>query len=298
MLWRRMLARLARGAAGARRTLASSAVKHELSAGSAAGGAAGGAAGNKAGAAHAARLAQKAAAAVAARARAPPRGAGDHAASIAQFFDGSATGEPGTFKTGRAWRAQELRLKSFDDLHKLWYVLLKESNKLTTERRLAKRLGSSMANPERVKKVRQSMARLKTVVGERSREFQAIKLRDETRAEVIEALTLERRRAEVDALVDKARSEIDMEAALKEWSAIKAKEKEAAAAAMAARKAERTKQHEELQELMKKDAAEVEARGLGILEDLHFPWPKQWQKTAPPTEFNPKYGKIRQRTTR
>lgn len=57
---------------------------------------------------------------------------------------------------GRAWKASELRLKSFEDLHKLWYVLLKERNVLATQREEAKRLGITKelwTNAGRLKKV-------------------------------------------------------------------------------------------------------------------------------------------------
>lgn len=57
---------------------------------------------------------------------------------------------------GRAWKAQELRQKSFDDLHKLWYVLLKERNVLATQREEASRLKlpkQLWTNQGRLKKV-------------------------------------------------------------------------------------------------------------------------------------------------
>lgn len=57
---------------------------------------------------------------------------------------------------GRAWKAQELRQKSFDDLHKLWYVLLKERNVLATQREEATRLKlpkQIWTNQGRLKKV-------------------------------------------------------------------------------------------------------------------------------------------------
>lgn len=57
------------------------------------------------------------------------------------------------FLLGRSWKASELRLKSWDDLHKLWYVLLKEKNMLMTQRQMLQAQNLRFPNPERLPKV-------------------------------------------------------------------------------------------------------------------------------------------------
>jgi hypothetical protein len=47
-----------------------------------------------------------------------------------------------------------LKLKSFDDLHKLWYVLQIERNRLETIRRFCRTKHILMPNPGRLDKVR------------------------------------------------------------------------------------------------------------------------------------------------
>ncbi len=78
-------------------------------------------------------------------------------------------------QTGRPWRAEELRLKSHDDLHKLWYVLLKEKNKLKSDWLVSQQLAQVFYGYSDLVKVRTSMARLLTIVNERK------KLRNEYR---------------------------------------------------------------------------------------------------------------------
>ncbi|CAH9099675.1 unnamed protein product [Cuscuta epithymum] len=63
---------------------------------------------------------------------------------------------------GRSWKASELRLKSLDDLHKLWYVLLKAQRQMLNAQNLR------FPNPECISKVRKSICRIKHVPTERA----------------------------------------------------------------------------------------------------------------------------------
>ena len=74
-----------------------------------------------------------------------------------------------TERVGRSWSVRELRRKSYDDLHKLWYVLYKERNMLLTEKQLSRRKNIIFPQPDRMRKVRKSMGAIKHVLGERKR---------------------------------------------------------------------------------------------------------------------------------
>ncbi|XP_020113215.1 39S ribosomal protein L47, mitochondrial [Ananas comosus] len=88
---------------------------------------------------------------------------------LEQFFEvDRSTDEEKPVIYGRGWKASELRFKSWDDLHKLWYVLLKEKNMLMTQRQMLHAQNLRFPNPERVPKVRKSMCRIKHVLTERA----------------------------------------------------------------------------------------------------------------------------------
>lgn len=76
---------------------------------------------------------------------------------LEEFFEGGQALPP--FDTaaknvyGRAWSPDELRLKSFDDLHKLWYTLLKELNLLYTQKAEACRVRQRFFGMHRIHKV-------------------------------------------------------------------------------------------------------------------------------------------------
>lgn len=97
-------------------------------------------------------------------------------------------------KNGRAWRAEELRLKSHDDLHKLWYVLLKEKNKLKSDFLMSKQLQQYFFGFDNMMKVNLSMSRLLTVVNERK------KLRNEYRAYLEDKYIAEQKAKELERI--------------------------------------------------------------------------------------------------
>lgn len=72
---------------------------------------------------------------------------------LMEFFDDKKNWGKNEVKSGRAWTADELRLKSNSDLHKLWFVLLKEQNMLLTMEAEYDRKIQLFPSPERIDKV-------------------------------------------------------------------------------------------------------------------------------------------------
>ncbi|XP_076451477.1 large ribosomal subunit protein uL29m-like [Babylonia areolata] len=90
---------------------------------------------------------------------------------LMEFFDDKKNWGEETVKTGRPWRVDELRIKSNSDLHKLWYVLLKERNMLLTMEHEYRQQSELFPNPERIEKVEESMENIMQVVKERDEAF-------------------------------------------------------------------------------------------------------------------------------
>ncbi|XP_015115688.1 39S ribosomal protein L47, mitochondrial [Diachasma alloeum] len=87
------------------------------------------------------------------------------------FFDDKKNWGQTTVKTGRSWKLDELRIKSNEDLHKLWYILLKERNMLMTMEHAHAQEWEYFPNPERIDKVEESMENLEKVVRERNQAY-------------------------------------------------------------------------------------------------------------------------------
>ncbi|KAJ8732911.1 hypothetical protein PYW07_015510 [Mythimna separata] len=87
---------------------------------------------------------------------------------LMEFFDKKKNWGETNIRVGRPWKLDELRLKSNTDLHKLWYVLLKERNMLYTMEHECNDKMRLFPNPERIDKVQESMNNIETVIRERN----------------------------------------------------------------------------------------------------------------------------------
>jgi len=95
-----------------------------------------------------------------------------------EFFDSSGKWGAKKVRVGRQWLKDELRLKSNEDLHKLWFILLKERNMLLTMLQAYEEDNDIMPNEERLDKVDESMANLEEVVRERNRAYYDLEVGD------------------------------------------------------------------------------------------------------------------------
>uniref|UniRef100_A0A7S4V644 Large ribosomal subunit protein uL29m n=1 Tax=Alexandrium monilatum TaxID=311494 RepID=A0A7S4V644_9DINO len=97
-------------------------------------------------------------------------GVRDPEISAAQKQANSVSGDP--------WPAVLLRMKSFEDMHKLWFVLLKEKNFLLAEQHEARQQRIRWRHHGRLKKVKLSMKRILTVLTRREIHQQALRSKE------------------------------------------------------------------------------------------------------------------------
>lgn len=95
----------------------------------------------------------------------------DNPAPLMEFFDDIKNWGETVVKTGREWRVDDLRLKSNQDIHKLWFVLYKERNMLLTMLEESRSQIELFASPERLDRVEQSMLNIEEVVKERNKAY-------------------------------------------------------------------------------------------------------------------------------
>lgn len=111
-------------------------------------------------------------------------------------------------QSGEAWSVSLLRLKSFDDLQKLWFVCLKEQNMLLTERQFARSYQmQEWPGFWRLRKVKQSMKRILLVLSRRAIDQQCVRAK-EILAKQTERDQLETRRFHLEEAILKLKHKI------------------------------------------------------------------------------------------
>ncbi len=98
--------------------------------------------------------------------------------------------------TGRSWTPTELRAKSFQDLHALWFICCKERNKLLSQREEARRFSLHFPATPRLRQTHRTMRHVKLVVWERRGAWMQAQhvMRMERRREELEAEGASKRR--------------------------------------------------------------------------------------------------------
>ena len=89
--------------------------------------------------------------------------------ALKQFFPSDLSVFRDGLEYGRGWSKDELRLKSSEDLHKLWYILLKESNMLLTLEYEAYQTNKMIKRGNRKAYIILAMRDIKIIIAEREK---------------------------------------------------------------------------------------------------------------------------------